>query len=155
MVTKQTKQVSSRTKGFDPKPVPETSISSKEAKHRKQVYTTVKKAITASKRAALEKICESMVSAAAANNGKLPYAYVSTILEESKGTIMSWLTRDILNKSFIRHKAKKEEDHPEKRKEPVQSQIVTRDALKKIKKDDISINEGSKIIFVGKISEQS
>ena len=131
MVTKQTKQVSVETKSVQPISV--TKISSQKAKYRKKVSTALKKAITASKRAARDEICKTMVAAAAANNGKLPHAYTTTILEESKDTILSWLTRDILNKSFMRHKAKEEGEPPKNGTKMVQSQTVTKATLKQNK----------------------
>ena len=61
-----------------------------------------KRAIRESKRAALHQICVLMKEASDGNKGRLPYGYVTKLIRETKD--MPWLTRDIVNKAFLKFK---------------------------------------------------
>ena len=56
-----------------------------------------------------------------ANNGRMPYGYMSTFLEENKRSF-DWLTRDIVNSAYTRFKKRRLELHSD-RKQPTISEI--------------------------------
>ena len=61
-----------------------------------------KRAAKSSKKAALTEICILMKAASDNNNNRLPYGYVTKLINETND--MAWLTRDTVNKAFIKFK---------------------------------------------------
>ena len=64
-----------------------------------------KKTLKLLKKSSLDKLCQRMLEASKNNKGRLPHGYVPQMLIDFK-LEMPWLTRDILNKSFIQLKKK-------------------------------------------------
>lgn len=69
----------------------------------RKIAAAAKKTLKESKKAALHEICVGMEEASKKNNDKLPYRYVTLLLKEMKPS-MSWLTRNIVNKAYIKHR---------------------------------------------------
>ena len=69
----------------------------------KQSWSIVK----ASRKGALDDICRKMHKAMVDNNNRLPYAYISKLLVDlKKSPSFDWLTRNIVNKAFLKFKSK-------------------------------------------------
>lgn len=62
-----------------------------------------KKTLKAMKKSSLDKLCQRMLEASVKNKGRLPHGYVPQMMLDFK-LEMPWLTRDILNTSFVRFK---------------------------------------------------
>ena len=65
-----------------------------------------KKTLKLLKKSSLDKLCQRMLEASMNNKGRLPHGYVQQAMIDFKHE-MPWLTRDMLNKSFIQLKKKK------------------------------------------------
>ena len=66
--------------------------------------------VKASRKGALDDICIKMHTAMCSNNNRLPYGYVTKLLDDLKDApSFQWLTRNIINKAFLSFKAKLEE----------------------------------------------
>ena len=59
-----------------------------------------KKTLKAMKKSSLDKLCQRMLEASIKNKGRLPCGYVPQMMVDFK-LEMPWLTRDILNTSFV------------------------------------------------------
>ena len=61
--------------------------------------------LKASRKGALDDICVKMHKATVNNNGRLPYAYITRLLNDLKSSPgFNWLTRNIINKAFLKFK---------------------------------------------------
>ena len=69
----------------------------------KRIASAAKKAVKAAKAASLTDICISMNEAAKNNKNRLPYGYVTKLLKELKSDLQ-WLTRNIINKAFLKYR---------------------------------------------------
>ena len=59
-----------------------------------------KKTLKALKKCSLDKLCQRILEASTNNKGRLPHGYVPQMMVDFKHE-MPWLTRDILNQSFV------------------------------------------------------
>ena len=83
--------------------------------------TDAQKVVRQNKKACLANLCEVIHQNVTANNGRMPYGYMSTFLEENKRS-SDWLTRDIVNSAYTRYKKRRLELHSD-RKQPTISEI--------------------------------
>ena len=69
----------------------------------KRVKTYANRAIKSSRHALLRDVCEGMYKEFLHNKNRLPYGHVSNLLKELKPQ-ETWLTRNIINKSFMNYR---------------------------------------------------
>ena len=79
------------------------------------------KATRSSRKALLASLCNDMYKLYTKNGNRLPYGHISVILERLKPT-EPWLTRNIINKAFIKYR--KHGDVPKVEKAPQQVVVV-------------------------------
>ena len=84
---------------------PTTRKQSKSADDKKALETEqyAKRAIRNSRKALLLDVCEGMVEAYKNNGNRLPYGHVEELVKKLV-TAEPWITRNIINKAFMRHK---------------------------------------------------
>ena len=68
-----------------------------------------RKSQIASKKAAIQILCECVHEDAVANDGKLPHGYMKAFVEHQKKT-WSWMTRDLMNAAYRRFKERLKEE---------------------------------------------
>ena len=69
----------------------------------KHALSDAQKVVRKNKRACLINLCEMIHKKVMSNNGRMPYGYMTTFLEENKKSF-DWLTRDIVNSAYTRFK---------------------------------------------------
>ena len=72
-------------------------------KTSKRIAVAAKRAIRASKKAALVNICVGMHTASVKNGNRLLYSYITRLLKELQSS-MNWLNRYMINKAFLAYK---------------------------------------------------
>ena len=70
----------------------------------KRVENYANRAIKTSRNALLSDICEGMYKEFVLNNHRLPYGHVTKLVNELKPK-ESWISRNIINKAFIKYRA--------------------------------------------------
>ena len=83
--------------------------------------TDAQKVVRQNKKACLANLCEVIHRKVTANNGRMPYGYMGTFLEENRKSF-DWLTRDIINSAYTRFKKRRSEFHSD-REQPTISEI--------------------------------
>ena len=66
---------------------------------RKNALIDAQKVVRQNKKACLENLCEVIHHKVISNDGRMPYGYMGTFLEENKRSF-DWLTRDIINSAY-------------------------------------------------------
>lgn len=72
-------------------------------KASKRAQDAAKKIAKATKKAALDTLCECMLQSCKDNGGKLPYGFLTKIVTENKKQ-WPWISRDTVNSAFTRYK---------------------------------------------------
>ena len=95
----------------------------------RQIAASAKRTRKLLRRAALDDICVEMHEASRCNGNKLPYGYVMKLLNELAPTSdLNWLTRNIINKAFLRYKKDHRSD-PRKEGVPDDIQITANGSI--------------------------
>ena len=89
----------------------------RKTKTSKRAESYANRAIKTSRAALLDDVCEGMYKEYINNNNRLPYGHVTNLLNELKPT-EEWLTRNIINKSFMKYKAAVKQRLEEKTRQP-------------------------------------
>ena len=87
-----------------------------------RVQKYANRAIQSSRNALLEDVCEGMFEAYLNNGQRLPYGHVTNLLSELQ-TKEKWLSRNIINKAFMKYRHKKKNKVLEKEVNPVPDSI--------------------------------
>jgi len=61
----------------------------------------------ASKKAAIQTLCQCIHQVEIENGGKLPYGYMKSFVKENRKT-WEWMSRDTMVSAYLRYKAKQE-----------------------------------------------
>ena len=77
----------------------------RKTRNSKRVMKCANRARKISRNVLLEELCKGMYKAYQSNGDRLPYRHLSKLLEEVKPD-NKWLTRNMLNKAFMRYKSK-------------------------------------------------
>ena len=93
------------------------------------------------KKACLENLCEVIHQKVIANDGRMPYGYMGTFLEENKRSF-DWLTRDIINSAYTRFKKRRSEFHSD-REQPTIIEIHLDDQTSAFNSTSLSDLSGS------------
>ena len=91
------------------------------ASKKSNALTDAQKVVRQNKKACLANLCEVIHKKVTANNGRMPYGYMATFLEENQKTF-DWITRDIINSAYTRFKKRRLEKHSD-REQPTISEI--------------------------------
>ena len=83
----------------------------------KRVKTYANRAIKSSRHALLRDVCEGMYKEFLHNKNRLPYGHVSNLLKELKPQ-ETWLTRNIINKSFMNYREEMKQKLPVNTQQP-------------------------------------
>ena len=72
----------------------------------RNAITDAQRIVKVNKKACLENLCNLIHKKVLSNNGRMPYGYMNTLLEENKKSF-HWLTRDVVNSAYTRFKKMK------------------------------------------------